>query len=171
VLVSADQSCGSCFLVQSSSGNLCVCGRSALSTPITQTIPIECDMAPKWLPDWWKPSQYPDPSKAEVTRLDWAWQFLRRNPEYQQLWSNLIAPNYKPAHVTWSMKQTAGSVRRVRDRVRAHLKAPPSANYQLAQFETLFGIITIPPDPSKRKARLGLQCTYQSSRPRSAGLV
>ena len=134
-------------------------------------------MAPKWLPDWRKPSQYPDPSKAEVTRLDWAWQFLRRNPEYQQLWSNLIAPNYKPAHVTWSMKQTAGSVRRVRDRVRAHLKAPPSANYQLAQFETLFGIITIPPDPSKRKARLRFAAHFiryarkPSHRPGKSGWV
>ena len=47
-------------------------------------------MAPKWLPDWQNQSQYP---LATATRLDWAWQFLRRNPEYQEFWSNLIAPN------------------------------------------------------------------------------
>lgn len=32
-------------------------------------------------PDWRKPEEYPDPDLAPPDR--WAWEFLRRNPEYQ----------------------------------------------------------------------------------------
>jgi Uncharacterized conserved protein (DUF2285)/Family of unknown function (DUF6499) len=45
-------------------------------------------MVPNWRPDWRDPKKYPDPDK---TRLDqWAWEFLRRNEEYQQVWSQMI---------------------------------------------------------------------------------
>ena len=37
---------------------------------------------PAWLPDWTKPEQYPDPKNASLEQ--WAWEFLRRNPEYQE---------------------------------------------------------------------------------------
>ncbi len=36
---------------------------------------------PAWLPKWKNPSQYPDP--ANTTPEHWAWEFLRRNPDYQ----------------------------------------------------------------------------------------
>jgi Family of unknown function (DUF6499) len=39
---------------------------------------------PEWLPDWKDESKYPDPKNADG-RV-WAWEFLRRNPEYQRLW-------------------------------------------------------------------------------------
>jgi hypothetical protein len=39
---------------------------------------------PPWLPDWTDKTQYPDPDKAPG-RV-WAWEFLRRNLQYQQLW-------------------------------------------------------------------------------------
>ena len=39
-------------------------------------------VSPAWLPDWRDPSQYPDPKKASGEQ--WAWEFLRRNPKYQQ---------------------------------------------------------------------------------------
>lgn len=35
-----------------------------------------------WLPDWREASAYPDPKKT--TPKQWAWEFLRRNPKYQQ---------------------------------------------------------------------------------------
>jgi hypothetical protein len=40
---------------------------------------------PEWLPDWKDESKYPDPKKAGGR--EWAWEFLRRNPKYQQLWN------------------------------------------------------------------------------------
>jgi len=40
-----------------------------------------------WLPDWRDRSQYPDPKSA--SREQWAWEFLRRNKEYQEQWRNL----------------------------------------------------------------------------------
>lgn len=40
---------------------------------------------PKWLPDWKDESAYPDPT-GNVSREQWAWEFIRRNPRYQQLY-------------------------------------------------------------------------------------
>ncbi|EAY57568.1 MAG: hypothetical protein UBAL2_79310411 [Leptospirillum rubarum] len=40
-----------------------------------------------WLPDWRDASQYPPVEGTSGTR--WAWEFLRRNPEYQKAYSEL----------------------------------------------------------------------------------
>ena len=45
---------------------------------------IEPTRPPEWLPDWKDPSAYPDPKKT--TDLQWAWEFLRRNKQYQADW-------------------------------------------------------------------------------------
>ena len=63
-------------------------------------------MKPEWLPGWTNPDEYPDP---ETTSLhQWAWEFLRRNPEYQKdydtykklpdrsLWENGNSPELEP---------------------------------------------------------------------------
>jgi hypothetical protein len=42
-------------------------------------------MLQPWLPDWRNKSGYPDPEKT--TGRQWAWEFLRRNPEYQRLYA------------------------------------------------------------------------------------
>jgi hypothetical protein len=47
---------------------------------------------PDWLPNWREPSEYPDAKKT--TARQWAWEFLRRNPEYQRLWEQVAAPYY-----------------------------------------------------------------------------
>jgi hypothetical protein len=47
---------------------------------------------PDWLPNWREPSEYPDAKKT--TGRQWAWEFLRRNPEYQRLWEQVAAPYY-----------------------------------------------------------------------------
>src|SRR5438552_1597670 len=44
---------------------------------------------PDWLPNWQDLTQYPDPKKA-IGRI-WAWEFLRRNPKYQELWQEYAA--------------------------------------------------------------------------------
>ena len=36
----------------------------------------------KFPPNWKDPSAYPDPKKTDIEQ--WAWEFLRRNPEYQK---------------------------------------------------------------------------------------
>ena len=37
---------------------------------------------PPWLPDPRKPEEYPDPETTSLRQ--WAWEFLRRNPQYQE---------------------------------------------------------------------------------------
>src|SRR6266571_261554 len=46
---------------------------------------------PDWLPDWKDVTKYPDPKKKKVSGRVWAWEFLRRSPEYQQLWEKYAA--------------------------------------------------------------------------------
>ena len=36
----------------------------------------------KWVPDWREPNQYPN--HKDTSLVQWAWEFLRRNPEYQK---------------------------------------------------------------------------------------
>lgn len=43
---------------------------------------------PEWLPDWTKPEAYPDHGENAAA---WAWEFLRRNPEYQADYAHFIA--------------------------------------------------------------------------------
>lgn len=40
---------------------------------------------PTWLPNWRDPSAYPNP-KDNISAAQWAWEFIRRNPEYQRLY-------------------------------------------------------------------------------------
>jgi hypothetical protein len=44
--------------------------------------------APSWLPDWRVESNYPDPTNAD--QYQFAWEFLRRNPDYQEDFEYLI---------------------------------------------------------------------------------
>ena len=50
-------------------------------------------MIPNWLPDWRDPKAYP---KATDTSLkQWAWEFLRRNTDYQADFCRLSAGDYE----------------------------------------------------------------------------
>lgn len=40
------------------------------------------EMGENWRPDWRDLTQYPDPETTSMKQ--WAWEFLRRNPEYQK---------------------------------------------------------------------------------------
>ena len=46
------------------------------------------DIRENWRPDWKDDNQYPDTSKTSAQR--WAWEFLRRNPNYQQDWDRYV---------------------------------------------------------------------------------
>lgn len=39
------------------------------------------------VPDWTDITAYPD--KAKKNPRVWAWEFLRRNPEYQKMWKQI----------------------------------------------------------------------------------
>jgi hypothetical protein len=36
-----------------------------------------------WIPNWRNPDEYPDSN--ELSRYEWMWEFLRRNPRYQEI--------------------------------------------------------------------------------------
>jgi hypothetical protein len=104
-----------------------------------------------WHPDWKKGDSYPDPIKTSP--LEWAWQFLRRNLEYQQLWSERIAPVYNSALVDLSLRRVGETgqlmstpVRKSRDEI--------DLGQDLGLFRDRFGIVTVPPAPSEPKARI-----------------
>jgi len=46
---------------------------------------------PDWLPDWKDVTKYPDPKEKKLSGRVWAWEFLRRNPQYQELWEQFAA--------------------------------------------------------------------------------
>jgi len=115
-----------------------------------------------WPPDWTKPQQYPDPNNT--TALQWAWEFLRRNPKYQKLWDQTIKPRYNAAHLDYSWNFASGVHPRRGVRGRRRLKPIPLKNRffptanplpaWLAKFRTDFHILTYPPPPSENIAKL-----------------
>jgi hypothetical protein len=42
------------------------------------------------LPDWTKEGEYPNKDKTEI--WEWAWEFLRRWPEYRNFWTEKVKP-------------------------------------------------------------------------------
>ncbi len=84
---------------------------------------------PDWLPNWRKAQQYPE--LATTSPIQWAWEFLRRNPEYQRLWSELIEPwadQYGDCNFDTAIKEIGCEA--------------------LSKFEKIFGIdLALPPLP------------------------
>jgi hypothetical protein len=66
------------------------------TSPGVTTLPDNCatprvpDLKPDWLPNWIEPRAYPDPHALILNQ--WAWEFLRRNPRYQQDWAEKVEP-------------------------------------------------------------------------------
>lgn len=115
-------------------------------------------MKPSWLPDWENDlAKYP--KTTEKSRAEWAWQFLRRNPKYQELWAQLIQPQYQRADVKASLARAArdGPYRWIGSpRVQFRLE---ERGYQLEPF-IQFGISTIPPDPAEPKPELRFSAEF-----------
>jgi hypothetical protein len=114
-------------------------------------------MKPPWLPNWENDlAKYP--KITEKSRVEWAWQFLRRNPKYQRLWAQLIQPQYQCAHVKASLERADrdGPYRIVGVRRQVRLE---EIGYQLEPF-IRFGISTIPPDPAEPKPKLRFSAEF-----------
>jgi hypothetical protein len=54
----------------------------------SHTAPRIPDFKPDWLPNWTEPCAYPGPYDLDLNQ--WAWEFLRRNPRYQQDWAEKV---------------------------------------------------------------------------------
>jgi hypothetical protein len=94
---------------------------------------------PSWLPDWRESRYYPAP--GSTSSRHWAWEFLRRNPEYQQLWEKPIKPEYDAAEMDVRLQSTKPTA--PGHRFRPRLTCSP-----LVQFEKQFHLSSYPPPPS-----------------------
>jgi hypothetical protein len=112
-------------------------------------------------PDWTDKTQYPDPHNASA--LQWAWEFLRRNPEYQRLWSEVIQSEYKPSDLDDSLRKAGSLHPRLYTRRAAYADEPVAAQFKFlaepppppyATFREKFHILTYPPPPWENKAKL-----------------
>jgi hypothetical protein len=52
--------------------------------------------------EWWDASAYP---KSDVSLAHWAWEFLRRNPDFRAFWRDHVAPYYDAATHTIDEKR------------------------------------------------------------------
>src|SRR5262249_43019243 len=73
-----------------------------------------------WRPDWTDKSSYPN-VKATPS-LQWAWEFLRRNDPYQQLWNEMIGPIHDAAKFDDAWK----TFQRTRRKPGVRLRMPPN---------------------------------------------
>ena len=142
--------------------------KSAPQAPVPTTLPsagepaVGCTIvaaAQNWRPDWRNESMYPDPEKT--TRLQWAWEFLRRNPEYQQLWSARIAPKYDPVHVDISLERIGpnATTQPMTTRVRTPLNEH-GGFHDLRPFRDRFRITTVRQNPSESEAKVRFDAQF-----------
>ena len=103
-------------------------------------------MTPHWLPDWQNKSQYPVLGKT--SHQQWAWQFLRRNSNYQRLWDRIIDGNYNSDFVAWE----ASLFKKRRGLFHVWLFEHYFRNPDLRIFVDKFKIVSTPPDPAEPNA-------------------
>jgi transcriptional regulator len=88
---------------------------------------------PAWLPDWKDESKYPDPKKAGG-RV-WAWEFLRRNPKYQELWEEYAALPHGSVYSGYSAYALRDISERLEQDFGVRNPAPPEMTTADAEFE------------------------------------
>jgi hypothetical protein len=100
---------------------------------------------PEWLPDWKDVTKYPDPKNKKVSGRVWAWELLRRNPHYQQLWEKYEALPPGPIYEGHS----AGARMDIRERFATEFgishPAPPSMPFAHPDFKWRPKFITANP--------------------------
>ena len=104
-------------------------------------------MKPNWLPDWRDKDQYPDPHKT--SEVEWAWEFLRRNPEYQKMWEQAFFYKY-----LYSSAAVDALLQRIKkERGLRHVNTE-QRSFAQARFMERFRLVTAPPDPAEPNAKL-----------------
>jgi hypothetical protein len=98
------------------------------------------------VPDWRDPAQYPHPRDCSLRQ--WAWEFLRRNPEYRALWREHIEPFYDPT--LRYQDQDVGVVGPAygvpADKQAAFMLLPADKQAELG-YRHRFGLDSFPPSP------------------------
>jgi hypothetical protein len=87
---------------------------------------------PDWLPDWKDISKYPDPKEASGGV--WAWEFLRRNPQYQQLWEQYAALPPGPVYAGHSAYTFRDICERFEREFGVKIPAPPAMTIADPEF-------------------------------------
>jgi hypothetical protein len=107
-------------------------------------------MKPRWLPDWRNQAAYPN----HATGLQWAWEFLRRNEQYQRLWKKLVKPKYTSAELEDAWKRAQG----MRSNPAKSWFADTAVDDPWREFKMQFHIVTYPPPPpDEPQAKLQFQ--------------
>jgi len=86
---------------------------------------------PDWLPDWKDVTKYPHSKKGRV----WAWEFLRRNPQYQQLWDKYAALPPGPLYTGNSAHAFMDICQRFERQFGVSHSAPPSMPFTHPDFK------------------------------------
>lgn len=92
---------------------------------------------PDWLPDWTDITAYP--SKKEKNPRVWAWEFLRRNPEYQKMWKQVEALPPGPIHHDFSLEDINERLKRD---FGLRSPAPPSMGSSEPDFNSRLQFVT-----------------------------
>jgi hypothetical protein len=96
-------------------------------------------MPPDWLPDWRDSSAYP---AASAPLCQWAWQFLRRNPEYQADWESFVRPHYDPVDRSIDGRSVV-PFHTLREKYGVHYPADPALRDTDPMFEAAYILRTI----------------------------
>ncbi len=107
-----------------------------------------------WPPNWRAAAEYPD--RDATTLLQWVWEFLRRNPEYQRLWRDIVLPYYNEATGAIDAPAAMADARRRAEADPLFQRAPYAIANPLAVFREKFGIVAYPPPPEAPTPRLKL---------------
>ena len=93
-----------------------------------------------WRPDWTDKKAYPNVHGTR--RLQWAWEFLRRNDAYLQLWTEVVQPGFRPADLDsmWERAQRA-------QRAALEIRVKFYIEDRRGEFRDRFFIATFPPPP------------------------
>ena len=126
-----------------------------------------------WLPDWRDASRYPPVEGTSGTR--WAWEFLRRNPEYQKAYSELTYfSTYNPPSpiLSWKVNGKDVLMGRLRERIIPARQLFTSDEEVTEETRRLLGICerfhlvdgVMPPDPrSNEDPRLSFRAAWMRS--------
>jgi hypothetical protein len=102
-----------------------------------------------WPPNWLENAY---PAAEDLNDREWAWEFLRRNPQYQQMWADLIRPFWDSAEQSFDDDAAvqAEHTKAGADPAFQHLMSgADEGSYEvsspLKQFRDTFAVMMVPP--------------------------
>jgi hypothetical protein len=117
--------------------------------------------APTWLPPWTVASAYPAPDALSARQ--WSWEFVRRSPDYQARWDELIRPFWDFIANTFDDDAAWADAERRRDddpewhRFNANKAGSYRVEAPAPKLCAEFGLTSmLPPPPEDQKSPPGL---------------